>query len=307
MSEPFPVGNFELGGRRFAGQVSGERVRELPIASTADLLDDWERSAMRIASISAAPEHELASLRVLPPVQPRQILQAGANYRKHVVELVVATGQHSREDAERIMDERARSGRPYLFQGMPTSMCGAYDDVVLPRAGTQHDWELELAVVIGRGARHVPADAALDVVAGYTICNDLTTRDLVLRSDVGAIGADWVSSKCAPTFLPTGPYLVPAALVPDPMGLHVRLSLNGEVMQDESTRDMLYDVARLIAYASDCVQLLPGDLLLTGSPAGNGAQWGRFLAPGDVMRGEITGLGAQQNRCVAEDGYQRAG
>ena len=150
MSEPLPLGNFELGGRRFAGQVSGAGVRELPIASTADLLDDWEGSARLIASISAGPEHELASLRILPPVQPRQILQAGANYRKHVVGLVVAQGQHSREDAEKIMDERARSGRPYLFLGLPTSVCGAYDDVVLPRAGTQHDWELELAIVIGR-------------------------------------------------------------------------------------------------------------------------------------------------------------
>jgi len=307
MSEPLPLGNFALGGRRFAGRVSGERVRELPIASTADLLDDWEGSARRIASISTGPEHELASLRILPPVQPRQILQAGANYRKHVVGLVVAEGRHSREDAEKIMDERARSGRPYLFLGLPTSMCGAYDDVVLPRAGTQHDWELELAVVIGRRARHVPVDKALDVVAGYTICNDLTTRDLVFRPDVGAIGADWVASKCAPTFLPTGPYLVPAALVSDPMELQVRLSLNGDVMQDESTSDMLYDVRRLIAYASECVLLLPGDLLLTGSPAGNGAQWGRFLVPGDVIDGEITGLGSQRNRCVAEDASHPTG
>ena len=300
MAQLLPLGNFVRDGRRFAGLVSGERVNELDAVSTAELLDDWDAALTRLAVARGGPEHELGSLQILPPVQPRQILQAGANYRKHVMELLVAQVRHSPEQAAKIMDERASSGRPYLFAGLPSSLCGPYDDVVLPLEGVEHDWELELAVVIGRRARRVSAEAAMDVVAGYTICNDLTTRDRVFRPDVGALGADWVASKCAPSFLPTGPFLIPAPLVPDPGDLRIRLTLNGEVMQDDSTRDMLYDVPGLIAYASSCVQLLPGDLLLTGSPAGNGAHWGRYLAPGDVMQGEIEGFGLQRNRCVAE-------
>ena len=300
MADLLPLGNFARDGRRFAGLVSGASVIELDAASTAELLDDWDATVMRLAAGSDGPEHELGGLQILPPVQPRQILQAGANYRKHVLEILVAQGQYSREQAAEIVDARASSGRPYLFVGLPSSLCGPYDDVVLPPEGTEHDWELELAVVIGRRARRVSVEAAMAVVAGYTICNDLTTRDLVFRPDVGALGADWVGSKCAPTFLPTGPYVVPAGLVSDPNDLRMRLAVNGEVMQDESTRDMLHGVPSLIAYASSCVQLLPGDLLLTGSPAGNGAHWGRFLKPGDVMEGEIEGIGLQRNRCVAE-------
>ena len=297
MVEPLPLGNFRRGGRRFAGQLLGQRVLELPVTSTSVLFAGWGR-ADAVLSAAGGVEHALADVEVLSPVAPRQILQAGANYRRHVVELLVAQGE-TRANAEAAVDARAAAGRPYLFAGLPSSICGPYDDVVLPREGEQTDWELELAVVIGREARHVAPAAALDHVAGYTICNDITTRDRVFRPDTGALGADWVASKCAPSFLPTGPYLVPAAAVPDPMTLRITLTVNGELMQDESTADMLHDVSQLIAYASECVQLLPGDLLLTGSPAGNGVSRNRFLAPGDVIEGAISGLGVQRNRCVA--------
>lgn len=143
---------------------------------------------------------------------------------------------------------------------------------------------------------------ALDHVAGYTIANDLTTRDLVRRTDLGAIGTDWMRSKNAPTFLPLGPWIVPAPFVADPMNLRIVLKLNGNVMQDESTSDMIFGVAQLVSYASSIVELRPSDLLLTGSPAGNGTHYNRFLRPGDVMDAEITGLGRQLNRCVREPG-----
>ena len=107
-------------------------------------------------------------------------------------------------------------------------------------------------------------------------------------------------SKNSPTFLPTGPWIVPAMFVHDPLALQITLKLNGQVMQDESTADMIFDVAKIVSYASHRVQLLPGDLVLTGSPAGNGTHWNRFLNDGDVMEGEITGLGRQRNRCVRE-------
>jgi 2-keto-4-pentenoate hydratase/2-oxohepta-3-ene-1,7-dioic acid hydratase in catechol pathway len=236
-----------------------------------------------------------------------QVLQSGANYRRHVIDIVLAeerergvlTPQEALALGERVMDERAANGEPYLFFGSPTAMCGAYDDVVLPSEGSQHDWELELAAVIGRPGRDVPVDEALNHVAGYTIVNDITTRDRVYRPDLEAIGTDWLRAKNAPTFLPTGPYIVPARFIEDPMALTVRLRLNGELMQDGCTEDMIYNVAQLIAYASRKVVLRPGDLVLTGSPAGNGMHYGRFLTEGDVMEGEITHLGRQRNRCVA--------
>lgn len=140
----------------------------------------------------------------------------------------------------------------------------------------------------------------MDHVAGYTICNDITTRDRVFRADSKGLGADWYRSKNAPGFLPTGPFLVPAPFV-DPDDLHVTLDLNGQRMQDATTSDLLFTLPALIAAASLNMPLLPGDLLLTGSPAGNGAHWGRLLRDGDVMTGAIEGLGAQTVRCLAED------
>jgi 2-keto-4-pentenoate hydratase/2-oxohepta-3-ene-1,7-dioic acid hydratase in catechol pathway len=157
--------------------------------------------------------------------------------------------------------------------------------------------------VIGIEAYRVEAADALRHVAGYVIANDLTTRDRVFRPDMPGLGTDWLAGKNAPTFLPLGPWLVPAPFVPDPAALRVTLKLNGQTMQDETTADMIFGVPELIAHVSAITPLRPGDLLLTGSPAGNGAHYGRYLQPGDVMESTITGglidLGTQHNRCVA--------
>ena len=115
-----------------------------------------------------------------------------------------------------------------------------------------------------------------------------------------ALGTDWVASKSCPTYLPVGPYVVPATQVADPQDLHVELKLNGETKQDESTSDMIFGVARLVEHLSSIVQLMPGDLICTGSPAGNGTHYNRFLQPGDVVEGSITGLGSQRTPVVAE-------
>jgi 2-keto-4-pentenoate hydratase/2-oxohepta-3-ene-1,7-dioic acid hydratase in catechol pathway len=309
---PFAVGMFADGQREFAGLVAGGRVRELGDGTTA-LLADWDAAMRRLTELAAeagtaadqaaadgaAGWRPLDGLRVLPPVRPGQILQSGANYRRHVIDLHVAEGG-DRAEAEAIMDARAATGEPYLFAGLPSALCGPGDDVVLPADGNKHDWELEIAVVIGRPARRVGVQDAMRYVAGYTICNDITTRDLVYRPDLERIGTDWVRAKNRPTFLPTGPYLVPAAFIPDPHDLVITLRHNGVVRQDELAKDMIFDIPRLVSYASALVALAPGDLLLTGSPAGNGMHWGVFLAPGDVMEAEITGLGRQQNTCVTE-------
>ncbi|MEU2349548.1 fumarylacetoacetate hydrolase family protein [Modestobacter sp. NPDC049651] len=304
-------------GRVFPALVSRDRVLDLSDQAalgrptgTAALLERWDDVLPVLRGLGSRPDGwlPLAGHRVLSPVTPRQVFQAGANYRTHVIDLVVAhhdgsdgrTAEQVRADAAATMDAR-RDQPPYVFQGLPSAICGAHDDVVLPADGEQPDWELELAAVIGRPARRVSAEHALDHVAGWTIVNDLTLREKVFRkNDRSALGADWLAAKNAPTFLPTGPVLVPVETLPDPGDLRITLRLNGEVMQDESTKDMVVDVARIIAWCSEVATLLPGDLVLTGSPAGNGLHHGRLLRAGDVMDSTITGLGAQSNRCVDE-------
>ncbi len=277
------------------------------------LLDDWDTAAPRLAELaddSGAERVPLAGLRVHAPVEPRQVFQSGANYRQHVIDLHVAhrapgddrPEEERRAEAAEIMDRRAAEDLPYVFIGLPSAITGPYDDVVLPAWAEQPDWELELAAVIGRPAHRVSVEEALEHVAGYTIANDLTDRATVFRRDMPQIGTDWLRSKNAPGFTPLGPWIVPAGSIADPGDLRLTLKLNGETMQDESTKDMIFSVARMVSYASRTARLLPGDLVLTGSPAGNGMHWGRLLRDGDVMDGSITGLGAQRTRCVAEAG-----
>ena len=323
---PFALGTFAANdGAALAGLVLGEEVVDLGAelgtgVSIRSLLDDWDTSLVGLQHLADAPPESripLAALRPLPPVQPAgQIFQAGANYRTHVLHLLEGAerrGDYSdgltageRTAAMAQLDERARSGRPFVFTGSAHAMVGAEDDVVLPLDGEQHDWELELAAVIGRPARRVSREDALGVIAGYTICNDITTRDALKREDAGGLGLDWLAGKNAPTFLPTGPLLVPAVHAGDPMDFQITLKVNDRVMQDERTNDMLFDVAAIIAHISNVAELRPGDLVLTGSPAGNGASHGVFLAAGDVMEGCITGLGRQRNRCVSEQDGPRS-
>jgi 2-keto-4-pentenoate hydratase/2-oxohepta-3-ene-1,7-dioic acid hydratase in catechol pathway len=315
---PFALATLVEDGREFPGLVSGDRVRDLSerFGGVNDLLADWDANFELLTGLAdddLASWRPLAGLDFRPPLRPGQVLQSGANYKKHVVDIVLAEYQAARaaglddrpEEAARaegqaMMDARAEHGSPYVFIGLPGAICGPYDDVVLPAHGVEHDWELELAVVVGRAARDVAREDALAHVAGYTICNDLTTRDRVYRPDLAKIGTDWFAAKNSPTFLPTGPYLVPAAFAGDPMDLRITLRHNGEVRQDESTKDMIFDIPALISYVSRIVPLSPGDLLLTGSPAGNGTHWGERLVPGSVMDSEITGLGHQRNLCIKE-------
>jgi 2,4-didehydro-3-deoxy-L-rhamnonate hydrolase len=285
---------------------------EEPTLTARDLLERWAEALPRLGDLAdddGAVRRPLADFRVHAPVTPRQIFQSGANYRQHVIDLEVAhrspddprTVEEARAEVAEIMDRRAAEDLPYVFIGLPSAITGPYDDVVLPTWAEQPDWELELAVVIGAPAHRVAVDEALEYVAGYTIANDLTDRATVFRRDMKAIGTDWLRGKNAPGFTPLGPWIVPAGSIADPGDLRITLKLNGETMQDESTKDMLFGIARLVSYISQTAQLLPGDLVLTGSPAGNGMHWGRLLRDGDVMDGSITGLGRQRTRCVAEE------
>ncbi len=320
MSPEFAIGTFAgAAPLPFAALVVGENAIDLTgiggletiigssAPTVADLLRSWEAVLPLLAEAAGSdlPKLALSDLHTLPPLVPHRIFQAGMNYRKHVVDLAVAhrrsddsrSDDEIRAEARSLMDSRA-AGEPFLFNGLLSAVAGPYDDLVLPATSNWHDWEAELGVVIGRPAFRVGVADALDHVAGYTIVNDITTRDRVFRGD-GA-GLDWFASKNSPGFLPLGPWIVPSQFVGDPGDLRVTLRLNGQVMQDESTSDMVFGVASIISAAAATTPLLPGDLICTGSPAGNGMAHGRLLRPGDVMEVEITGLGQQRVRSVAE-------
>lgn len=316
----YALGRFDDGGTTFTGLVVGDRVVRLEpdglVAGPAHyqaLLDDWAQVAPRLAQLAQEVTETdgvpIDGLRVLAPVEPRQVLQAGANYRSHVAQVIVASraaddprpAEELRAEAERVMDETARSGSPFVFVTLPSAICGPDDDIVLPAAAEQVDWEAELAVVIGSRTHRVSRERAMDHVAGFTVCNDVSARDLQFPPQHKALGGDWLRAKSRPSFLPTGPFFVPVDQLPDHRELRITLDLNGERKQDDVPASMLFDVPALIASVSASVVLLPGDLLLTGSPAGNGGHWRRWLVPGDVLDTAIEGLGAQHNRCVRED------
>ena len=312
----FALGTFGADGTAFPGLVLDDAVVDLrphlgDRATVEGLLQDWDATLAVLHDLAEEagdlPSAALADLRVLAPFRPSQLLCAGANYFRHVRQIVASTlrnggDERPEEDleaeADRIAHARAASGTPFLFPGLPSAVTGPHDDVVLRGPGVQHDWELELGVVIGHHARDLAPEDAMDVVAGYVIGNDISTRDVMTRPDLPM--TDFIMSKSRPTFFPIGPYLVPRECVPDPRTLRLTLSVNGEVMQDETVDDIIHGIEQLISYASHAAVLGPGDLLLTGSPAGNAGHHGnRWLVPGDVIDAEITGLGRQQNRCVA--------
>lgn len=312
--------SFGLARLRDGGVVIVTGDRMVPIAALGEtrdmlaLLDDWDAALPRLEAMAAhsADAAPLDPAALALPYVPRQIFCTGANYRKHVIGLIMGdpsmrtaaddaeTDEERLARVEKMMDERAKASLPYCFIKLPSCAIGPNDEVVLPRNVEKPDWELELGVVIGKRARHVTAEQAMDHVAGYIVVNDVTAREHIFRRDAGAIGADWLSGKCFPTFLPFGPMIVPRKFVADPYDLTIRLSVNGKIYQNESTRDMMIGIERQVAYLSDRVELMPGDVICTGSPYGNGSAFGVFLKPGDVMEGSITGLGTQRNVCVAE-------
>lgn len=327
----FRLGTFSVaGGAPFAGiEVEGKALdlrtaAELKGAETIlGVLEHWAENfpvlqRLAVALRSGGDDRAVAvtDLRFHPPVNlPRNIYCSGANYKKHVVDIIVAqamvetqnmTPEERHAFGTRKMDDRIAKGTPYFFCKPQSAITGPFDPVVIPSDITTADWELELGVIIGRRARRVSRERALDYIAGYTIINDVTSRELVNRrdGDVREMGMNWVLSKGSPTFLPMGPYLVPAAFVSDPQQLRITLRLNGETMQDERTDDMIFGVARLIENLSSTIELLPGDLICTGSPAGNGVHYKRFLRQGDMLEGQIAApgldFGMQRNPCVAE-------
>lgn len=314
---PFALGTFSIAGcPPFAGVVDGDRVVAVAAfpgvaGSVFELLQDWpENFEALTAGLETARSTAFVSLDALTvhaPFEPRTIYAAGANYRQHVIDIIVdrhgdpkLSAEENRARASAMMDERAANGAPFVFIKSVASLNGPCDEVRLPPDARQPDWELELAVVIGRRARHLARTGAFDAIAGYAIANDISDRAFTFRPDAKELGADWLGSKSSPTYTPFGPYVVPAAFVSDPHALEIKLALNGTLMQDADTSDMIFGIPRLIEYLSSRVELRPGDIILTGSPQGNGTHYNRYLKPGDVMEASITGLGTQRSHCVAE-------
>ena len=255
-------------------------------SSTMDLLEDWPAAQAVLRDLNPAEAPVIDYDALLPPLQwPRKVICAGVNYRKHMREMG---------------GEIPESGwRPFFFLKAPTtSVIGPRDPIVISSAARgRYDWEAELAVVIGIKGKNIDAERAGFHAAAYCVCNDITARGYHKRevAPADAFSYDWFAAKSGEGSLPLGPGLTPAFLVPDPQDLRLRLWVNGELQQDESTADMVCPVAELIAAASEVVTLEPGDVIATGTPSGVGAGRGLYLRGGDVVRVTIDGLGTLEN------------
>jgi 2-keto-4-pentenoate hydratase/2-oxohepta-3-ene-1,7-dioic acid hydratase in catechol pathway len=258
-------------------------------SSTLELLEDWPaaEAVLRDLDTTNTPLIEYDAL--LPPLRwPRKVICAGVNYRKHMHEMG---------------GEIPESGwRPFFFLKAPTtSVIGPRDPIVISSpARARYDWEAELAVVIGIKGKNIEAERAGFHVAAYCVCNDITARGYHKRdvAPADAFSYDWFAAKSMEGSLPLGPGLTPAFLVPDPQDLRLRLWVNGELQQDESTADMVCPVTELIAAASQVVTLEPGDVIATGTPSGVGVSRGLYLRGGDVVRVTIDGLGTLENTVI---------
>ncbi|MEU9336667.1 fumarylacetoacetate hydrolase family protein [Streptomyces sp. NPDC048290] len=263
-------------------------------ADMNDVLADLAGLRDRIGALLAAPDPAavpLADVRLGPPVtRPGTIVAVGANYRAHVKEIDGLAGEPPAE--------------PVLFIKPGTALGGPHDPVPRPRESAQLDYECEIAAVIGRGGRRIKPSEALGHVAGYMIANDVSARDVMLR-DVARSPAflQIVRGKGYDGFCPTGPWLLTTDEVPDPQALRLRTWVNGVPRQDGSGADMVFSVADIVASVSDCLTLRPGDVILTGTPAGVGASQDppAYLRPGDSVRLEITGLGVMETP-IREEG-----
>lgn len=259
-------------------ELSGGRVPWPPMDVVVAHWDD-ALAAHEIGSFESGTAVE--SVRLGPPVpSPRSVFAIGTNYRGHAQEM----GAELRPI-------------PQVFTKFPSSITGPHDDIVLPRGEGTTDWEAELAFVVGEGGRSVHAREALGALRGFMAAQDISERFVQMAG-----GTQYSLAKSFDTFCPMGPALVTLDELDHPLDLRIRCRVNGELMQDETTADMVVDVPHLVELLSAVMTLSAGDVCLTGTPSGVG--WSRtpkvFLRPGDALETEIEGIGAMRNRCVAE-------
>ncbi len=236
-----------------------------------------------IAGLTSAPSGNTPpadKVRLRAPLSnPPRVFAIGLNYRDHAKESGMAIPT-----------------TPVVFFKLATAIIGPGEPIVLPKNSTQPDYEAEFAFVIGKGGYRIPASAWRDHVYGYTIINDVSARDVQFAS------TQWSMSKCFPTFCPLGPAIVTAGEIPDPHQLAIGLSIDGEVLQNSNTRELVFKIPELIEYLSSITPLLPGDIISTGTPpgVGLGRDPKRWLKPGETVTVTVEGLGSLTNPVIAE-------
>ena len=272
--------------------VPGVFASESEIYNCAAFGEDWDESFFENEGLSrlagflkaegdSLPKVQAAEVRLAPSVaRPSKIVCIGLNYAKHAEEAGMEP-----------------PSEPVVFFKATTAWAGPNDAIVIPRDSDKTDWEVELAVVIGKRAKYVSEEDALDYVAGYGVHNDYSEREWQLEK-----GGQWVKGKSADTYAPFGPYMATAEEVPNPNELNLWLKLNGEKIQDSSTLDFIFNVQQVISYLSNFMTLLPGDVISTGTPAGVGLGFDPpiYLKEGDVVELGIDGLGVQKQTAVKE-------
>ena len=271
-------------------ELMGEDARAEPdgmlglIEAGTAALERIQKLLSKGGELPTVPQDAVEILAPIP--RPRKnVFCVGRNYREHAAESFRAIGK-----------ELLLPDTPNIFTKAVTSVNGPFADIPYqPDVSEQVDWEVELAVVIGLGGRHISREQALAHVFGYTVLNDVTARDIQNRS-----GIQWFQGKSLDGFCPMGPCLVTSDEIPDPQNLLLHLEVNGVAKQDDSTSHMLFDVAALIAHLSALLTLEPGDIIATGTPAGVGFARTppEFLHPGDLLESTIEGIGTMRNHVV---------
>ncbi len=276
-----PVACLEADDALYALEPSLARIGLAGQSSVIGLFADWPRSSAALAEAAGklAPADRITATRRLAPLlYPGKILCAGANYFDHLAEMGMPGAKKEEQ-------------RLFFFMKPPrNAVVGEGATVRMPIGTEKFDWEIELAAVIGKTARNVSVETALSHVAGYTVAIDFSARDHN-RAPETFYKLDWVAGKANDTCCPLGPRLVPASAIADPQDLGLKLSVNGELKQDGRSTDMIFSLAEQISIASKIMTLDPGDVILTGTPAGVGVPKGTFLSVGDKVEAEIEGIG----------------
>jgi len=258
----------------------------------AGAIADWSKTQAAVRQLGEqARAGKLAAVAegakaLTAPIRPTRIFCAASNYIEHAKEMGSVLAAKSQS-------------KPYMFLKLQDTVIGPGDNIVKPPETAKLDWEVELGAVIGRQARRIGVAEALDYVAGYTVVNDISARDLNTRTDY-PFKFDWFQGKSWDTFAPLGPWIVPAWLIPDPQALGLRLTVNGEEMQKDSTKNMIWNVREQISYLSQILTLRPGDVIATGTPTGVGMGRGIFLKHGDQVEATVENIGTLSNRVVDE-------
>ncbi len=275
-------------------------------ASIQGLLDGWDKNFSVLQEIVAFLDKDgakpgaasVTSLTALPPVaRPGKMFYAAQNFQEHVDEMIRAG--MSPKEGPKFTGEKS-STAPYLFLKAPSCLAGANDTIEIPSDVKKVDWEAEIACAISKRGKRIKAERALDHVAGFMTTNDVSARDLQIRTDRPGLRSDWLNGKSHDKFAPMGPYLVPRAFVKDHMKLFIRLSINGAVKQNGNTSQFIFTPEEQIEYASNILSLETGDIFVCGTCGGVGQGTHTFINAGDVMETEVEGLGKMRNKFVAE-------